>query len=211
MQKRYYSKKAIHALLLALFIAAGGAEAATEDEALYYATEPAVNPAADFEVRLSSGHDYSNPYLSIYPISGGIMWLASPYLSFGFEVSKFYSTQRQSVAALENALGDFGFQVVPAAPDWSAAAVARITPLSGLVNFFGRRVVPASISLIVKGGTVKHTLYPPGPFFGTGLEVFMGMGRQWGVILALNWEVERPENREWVSRAGFRIGPSVRF
>ncbi len=199
------------ALLFGAFIAPCGAVAAPEDDALYYATQPAVTPAADFEARLLGGHDFSNPYLHVHSINGSLMWLASPYFSFGLEVSKFYTTKRQSAAVLEKELGAFGFQAVAATPDWSTTAVARITALSGLVNFFGMQVVPAGISLIIKGGVVKHELYPPGPLVGTGLEVLLGFGSQWGVLFAASWEVDRPENREWESRAGFRIGPVVRF
>lgn len=199
------------AFVIAAFIVDFGAFAASEDESLYYATQPAVSPLANFEARLTGGHDFSNPYLHLHSINGSVLWLASPYLSLGIEASKFYSTKRQSALVLEQELGAYGFQAIAANPDWSAAIVARVTPFSGLVNFFGMQVVPASISLIAKGGLVKHELYRPGPLLGTGLEVLLGFGSRWAVLFAATWEADRPIDREWESRAGFRLGPVVRF
>jgi hypothetical protein len=197
--------------VVSLFVSTALFAASDEASSLYYEIDsPAANPTP-FEVRFNFGYDFSNPYLQTYAAGGGVHWLASKYFGFGIDAAKYASSKRDSTRALESTLGDFGFQVLPGEPDWSTAAVFRLTPFAGLINFFSWKIIPVDICLLGKAGIIRYTAYGMGFLYGAGLEVNLGFGKNWGVFLAASWEDDRVINLNHQSRVGFRVGPKVRF
>lgn len=199
--------------LLAVAIGWGlPAKAISPDSDLYYSVDSSFRrDERHLEAKLTTGLDFSNPYLNLYAVTGGAYWIFSPFVAVGLEVAGFHSTKRQSLSALEETLGPYGLAVQPLDPKWSAAGVLRVTALSGLVNLFSATVVAAELGALVRAGTIRYGGQALAPTVGTGLELALRFKGDVGVLAALLWDADHPPSRPWESRVGFRVGPTFRF
>ena len=197
-------------LLAILWLCAISCFANTDEDTLFYSTESSYD-RQNWESRLLGGFDFSNPYLNLYSAGLGQYWSIDRTFAIGAEASTFFSTERESTKALSRELGPFGYEIQALAPEWTAVFVARTTPLSGMVNFFSSRAIPLDLSVLLRGGWQKYRGLRPGALVGTGLEVQLCLTPHLGLHAALLWDGDKPQNRPWQSRVGFRLGPSVRF
>lgn len=200
--------------ILPRFAAAGDAASppANNDEGLYYAVDKAFDTTSKVEARLTLGYDISNPYLQVLNGQAGFLYLASPYLGVGLEAMGATSSKRQTAIDLEGELARHGYKLAAYAPEYGLTALARVTPVAGLVNLLSSQVVRAEISLLGRAGAVN---YGPelgtGPSLGFGLEIGIRTKTGFGVVTAITWDWDKVSDIPWQSRTGFRIGPSFRF
>ena len=185
--------------------------AMASDNELYYAAEKPFLSNAKWEVRLAGGYDFSNPYLNVYSGTVGAFYLIDRSLSPGIEVSGFSSSKRGSAQELEDKFSQYNIKINAIAPQYSAAAVFRLTPISGVVNFFSSTTLMADIHILARAGIIQYETVDIGPMFGTGLELQMEMSSHWGFAAAILWDIEKPGGQSWQTRTGFRVGPSLRF
>lgn len=185
--------------------------AADQSTSYYHVARAPFAQAGTVEIRPSGGYDFSNPYFHLYSINLGAVWLASPMISAGLEFSKFTGDKRNSALALEKELGDYGFTVDTLIPRFCASIALRLVPLAGMVNFFTTRVLMVDFGLLARGGFIKYSDGSAGPLVGASVEVGVRPSPAVGVHLILLWDGEKPKDRSWQSRVGFRVGPSFRL
>jgi hypothetical protein len=205
--------------LTALFVFSSSAIAETdkreekdsENTQLYYAAKATFAEPKIVELRLGGGYDLSNPYLNVFSAQGSVYFLASSEWAFGIEGTKYLSSKRSSTTALENELAAYAYTVKAFEPDYSVIGLVRVTPISGLVNFFSQRILQADISLIGRAGVIQYKTLNLGPVMGLALETHIGISPRFGVHSSIQWDLEKPGSYDWQWRSGFRIGPSFKF
>lgn len=187
------------------------ARALSAQPELFYEVPAPYSEDASWETRLDAGYDFSNPYLNVYAFRVGGYRILSPIFAAGLEGTLFTTTNKPATKTLEDTLRPYGYETQALAPQWSTAAVLRVTPLSGLLNVFRRQAWSAEISLLLRAGAIQYQQVGTAPLFGTGLEVSLGVAKNVGVHADINWDADALPSRDWQSRVGFRVGPVVRF
>ncbi len=182
-----------------------------ENTQLYYAAKATFAEPKILELRLGGGYDLSNPYLNVFSAQGSAYFLASSEWAFGIEGTKYLSSKRSSTTALENELSAYAYTVKAFEPDYSVIGLVRVTPISGLVNFFSQRILQADISLVGRAGIIQYKTLNLGPVMGLALETHIGITPRFGVHSSIQWDLEKPGSYDWQWRSGFRIGPSFKF
>jgi hypothetical protein len=180
---------------------------------LYYSVASGFDSNAHpWETRLWGGYVFSDPYSQIWSARLEQLYSFDRTFAFGVGGGMENAQARSSTAVLEKDLGPYGFGISTTTPRARAYAIARLTPLTGLLNFFSERVVPVDIALVFRAGTSLFTGdLAWGPYLGTGVEIRCTLSPTWGLQTALNWETEHPNQRPWQSHVGFMVGPSARF
>ena len=196
-------------VVLVLFATAHADPSGPSD--LYYVVESPASHPNTFEIRILGGNDFSNPYLDTITAGLSAHWLLHRTIGLGLEAVTYRNSKRSSAIALEQTLGPFGFQVETPSPEWSSAAVIRLVPMTGLVNFFSWKIVPIDVIVLGKAGLSRYSAYNPGLLLGVGLEMNIGFDSMWGMFLAASWEQDHIPTLTHQSRVGFRAGPRVRF
>jgi hypothetical protein len=192
-------------------VAQSDSDSDAQNSDLYYAAKSHFSEPKWFELRLGGGYDLSNPYLNIFSLQTSVYYLASADFAYGLEGTAYFSQKRSSTEILEQELNDFGYSVNTLSPEFSAVALFRITPISGLVNFFSSRILSADVSLIGRAGAIAYRTVGLGPVFGFALETHIGISPKLGVHSSIQWDFEKPGANAWQWRSGFRIGPSLKF
>ncbi len=199
------------ALLCILVTRLGFADTDQADAGLYYAAEEALTTNHKWELRVNAGYDFSNSFLAIYPIELGALYMIDPSMSVGLEGAIFASGKKGSAETLATELKKFDYDMYAISPLAKAVGLFRLTPISGLVNVFSRHIVKIDISLVAKAGVIRYQTAGWGPTAGVGLETLIGMGPNWGLTIAFNYEYDKPTSDDWLWRAGILVGPSYRF
>lgn len=184
----------------------------TENSEVYYAAKSVFSEPKNFEFRLGTGYDLSNPYMNVFSMQASLYWIASGDFAFGFEGTKYFSSKRSSTETLESELSAYGYRVNVLSPSHSMVGLFRVTPISGLVNFFSSAILSADISVVGRFGMVNYEGQGNGPLVGLALETQVGITPTFGIHSSIQWDMEKPgSNNDWQWRSGFRIGPSLRF
>lgn len=196
-------------IFLAVGLSGGLASAAEND--LYYAAEKPFLSNAKFEMRLGAGYDFSNPYINVYSGSLGLFYLIDRSLAPGIEVNGYTSGQRGSAQQLETELAPYNYKIKALAPQYSLVGVFRVTPISGVVNLLSTTTMMADVHLLGRAGVIQYDTVNLGPTFGLGVEFQMELNARFGFAAAVLWDIEKPGGQAWITRTGFRVGPSLRF
>lgn len=207
----YFYRLAMCALVLGAFASAYSWADKSDNTELYYAAKSVFSEPKNFEFRLGGGYDLSNPYLNIFSGQATLYWLMNSEFAFGVEGTAYMASKRSSTVALENELSPFGYSVKALSPNYSVIGLFRVTPISGLVNFFSSRIISADVSLIGRAGTIQYKGLGMSPVVGLALETHLGITPTFGVHSSIQWDLEKPGSFDWQWRSGFRIGPSFKF
>lgn len=178
---------------------------------LHYVLENSFFQPRYFENSLSGGYDFSNPYLGIYSVTLQCLWAPINYFAVGVGFSRYQSKEKDAAATLRNEVDPIGYKLYALAPTHSVVGVVKITPLSGMLNVFSLHVWMAEISFLIRAGILDYDGLPEAPLIGTGLDIGLYFSLNWAMSIALLWDGDKPQDREWQSRVGFRLGPTVRF
>lgn len=178
---------------------------------LYYEVPAPFSESTAWELRAGSGFDFSNPYLGIHSFRATGYRILSPLFAVGIEGTLYSSRERDAAKTLETNLRPYGYETRALAPQWSGVGVLRVTPLSGLVKVFQRQVWSVEIGLLLRGGAIRYQDQTVGPLIGTGLEVALGIAKDFGLAAGLVWDGDSVPGRAWQSRVGFHLAPVVRF
>ncbi len=186
-------------------------ESADTDSGLFYAAEAAMNTDNNWELRLNAGQDFSNSFLNIYQVQAGAFWLLDPSISIGLEGGIFFHSKKGSAETITDPAAGLGYTYFALAPLAQTVAVFRITPLSGMVNFFSSGIVKIDVSLLARAGAIQYQTVGWGPCGGFGLETSVGVSKSFGFNVAFHYELDKPNTQNWLWRAGFSVGPTFRF
>lgn len=178
---------------------------------LHYVIEESFLEHRYFDISLSGGWGFSNPYLSIYSVNLGCLWAPVRHFAVGVGLSRYQSKEKEAAAILRDKVSPIGYKLYALAPTHSVAGVVKITPLSGMLNILSLHVWMAEISFLIHAGILDYDGLSESPLIGTGLDIGLYFSPGWGMSIALLWDVDKPQDREWQSRVGFRLGPTVRF
>ncbi len=178
---------------------------------LYYEIEHTFDKNASYELQLTPGYDYSNPYIGIYSLRAGFFKIINSIWSVGIEIEKFGSFKYSKITALENELDMYKLSVKSIPPSKLFATTVRFTPLSGLVNFLGLKILKTDLSLLGGLGVIQYRGLPVSPHIGLGVEVAFGISATFGILTNLYWNIERPGSLLFESRVGVRIGPCFKL
>ncbi len=198
-------------LLLVTLVLPSLVQADDADSDLYYASAKAFERNSHFEARLGAGYDFSNPYLNVFSLQAGGYWLAMRNLAIGLEGTTFFSSKRGSTETLQANLGNNGLLLNVNAPQYRFNVAFRATPVTGLVNLFGSKIIKAEMSVIMRGGVIQYQSVAMGPMVGFGLETQLGITPQFGIFTGISFDLEKPGSTAWQGRTGFVLGPSYRF
>jgi len=205
-------KTTLRILALSIVVLCRVGFCATESDAgLYFATEEALTTDHKFEIRSNVGYDFSNSYLAIYPIELGALYIIDPSISVGLEGSLFVTEKKGSAEAFADELKKFGYNMHAIAPMAKTVGMVRVTPLSGMVNFFSQSILKIDLSLVARAGAIRYQTAGWGPTAGLGLETLIGMGSNFGLTISFHYDVDKPNTDDWLWRAGVLVGPSFRF
>ena len=184
-----------------------------DDAEFFYMAEAPFVEGTKWETSLQPGYIFSDPYLNIATATASAYYMKQRGYAFGVELTGYSSWQSRAAQGMDSTLGDYGFasDQLTNRPVFGAVGVMRLTPMTGMLNFFSSRVVMTDISFLLRGGTVKYANLPLSPVVGTGVLIHLGFSADWGVDTALIWDFEHPANHNWQSRVGCRIGPTFRF
>jgi hypothetical protein len=183
----------------------------SEEENLYYAVDRAFSDTDHVEVRAAFGYDISNPYLGIYGPQAGIYYLISPHLAAGLEGSWYLNYTKETTKDLATLLARNGYSLDPVGPDFGMVAAVRATPIAGMLNLLTANVLKGEISLLGRGGAIHYPGVGTGPTLGLGLEVGVRVKSGLGIVASVLWDWDHPASGSWLTRTGFRIGPTLRF
>lgn len=191
--------------------AIGEDTSASADAGLYYAAEESFDSKSDVELRLGAGQDFSNSFLSIYGFSGGALYLVDPHIAVGLEGTMYHNSRKGSATTLADEMAREGYLMHAVGPQARAVGLFRVTPISGMVNFFSKDIIKVDISLIARAGGMRYSVIGWGPTAGLGLETLLGITKTFGISIAMHYDVEKPGSEDWLWRAGVAIGPTIRF
>lgn len=181
------------------------------DSGLFYATEENMRTDSHWETRLLGGTDFSNSFLSIYGVHGGVLYLAQSSVAFGVEGGLFFLDKKGSGERLADEMAREGYLMHAIGPSARAAALIRVTPLSGMVNLFSQSVMKVDLSLVARVGVIKYQVVGWGPTGGLAMETLLGLTPGFGVNVSLQYDIDKPPTVDFLWRAGVMIGPSFRF
>lgn len=181
------------------------------DQGLYYAAEENFDSKSKFELRLGGGTDFSNSFLSIYPIAAGGLYFIDPKIAVGVEGTAFLNSKKGSAVSLADEMAREGYLMHAVGPQARAVGLFRVTPISGMVNFFSKDILKVDISLLARAGGIRYQVIGWGPTMGLGLETVLGITPRFGVSIAMHYDVEKPGSEDWLWRAGVMVGPTLRF
>ena len=183
----------------------------SHDEQLYYAVERQFPANKKIEARTAFAYDFSNPYLHMMGGQAAVFYSVSRYVALGLEGSLYTTDRKGSANQLEQELKRHGYRLKTAAPEYGGHAILRLTPFSGVVNFFSSNVMQADVSLLLRSGAMSYVGLGWGPSLGTGFEVNLRTPSGFGLLAGLTWDWDRTSDATWQSRAGVRVGPTFRF
>lgn len=197
---------------LALSNSAFGEDTSTSPDAgLYYAAEESFDANSNIELRLGAGQDFSNSFLSIYGFSAGALYLIDQHMAVGLEGTMYHNSRKGSAVTLADEMARQGYLMHAVGPQGRAVGMFRVTPISGMVNFFSKDILKVDISLIARAGGMRYQVVGWGPTAGVGLETLLGISKNFGISIAMHYDVEKPGSEDWLWRAGVAVGPTIRF
>ena len=191
--------------------AAEVAEVGVAPDQMFYSVDRPFIDTKTVELRGAFSWDVANPYRTIIGGQVEAMYIVNPTWSFGIGGVGYVSSLRSAANRLELELERNGYRVDYVPPSYGVRAVARFTPVHGLLNFLAARVAQGDLSLVMRGGLVGYEGDRRGPSFGTGLEANIGLTKTFGFNASLSWDWDKPGELPWGSRVSFFAGPVVRL
>jgi len=208
--KNMWKLSAVLLIALAIHPSISYGEAKENTEKILYAVDPAFQTKG-FDIQALLSNDFSNPYMQIYGVGLNAYYHLNSLFAFGLGGTYYDSSKKLSAKDLEFQLSRHGYTLETFAPNYSLLALAKITPVSGVMNFLSASLVKAEFSLLLRSGMIHYGTPGSGFTMGAGLETSFAFSSGLGVHTSVLFDWDKVSGVPWQNRVNVIIGPFFRF
>ena len=177
-----------------------------------YVVQKHEAPANPWEASLSYTYGFSNPYIGIHGVSLGLNRQVGEFALIGVSGSYFAITNSDVLSDIEKNLGVQGVSALVSKPEYSSYVNFGLIPLSGLLNWFGKKSFNFDLVVGVGGGIAgyhNHTSVLAS--FRGSLTPKLMINQNFGLTAGLITTWDRFAGNDWQNRVDTMFGVLVRF
>ena len=188
-------------------------ESSSTSKSLYMIQKPFESRG---DLQLGYGYGFMNPYENLHHVVLKANYRYSPNWQFGLAGSYINAVKNDATKTLEASLGSVQIKTEFQNPEYSLHATFASIPLSGLLNFFSKSVVPFDLVFGAKAGITQYKKSGIAPSLGPFLEYKTYFFDRLGVYFGIEYTVEHLKgiNNEpavWVSQSHIGLGATWAF
>lgn len=208
--------KPIYAAVMSILVTVGAVNlghAQNPSQSLYMVQKPFESRG---DIQVGYGYGFMNPYENLHHVVLKGNYRLNTNWQVGLQGSYISPIKNDATRALENSLGNVQIRTEFQNPQYSIHGTVGMIPLSGLLNFFGSKVVPFDLVLGLKGGITEYKRSGTAPSFGPFLEYKTYFFNRLGVYFGIEYSAEylkgvNSEPAVWVSQSHVAGGMTWAF